>query len=86
MAIKKGCEKERSPSGIMSPHAFKHGMLRLARHDPSPRSLVDAETWARHLAARYIDADEDAQRDCSRMLRKDLRQLTGDSPKERPPE
>lgn len=55
---------------IMSAHEFKYGLLRLADKD-DPR-LISETVIARHIAAAYIDADEDAQRDCSNMLREDL--------------
>ncbi len=54
---------------VMSPREFKYGLLRLADDGPE---FINERVIARHLAAAYIDADEDAQRDCSEMLRKDL--------------
>ena len=59
----------------MAPREFKRGILRLA--EPSI-ALVNDEVVARHLAAAYIDADEEARADCSRMLREDLRQTNGE--------
>ena len=55
---------------IMSAYEFKYGLLSLA--DKSDPSLISETVIARHLAAKYIDADEDVQRDCSEMLRQDL--------------
>jgi len=54
---------------IMSPREFKYGLLRLADDGPE---LINECVVARHLASVYIDADEDAQRDCSEMLRQDM--------------
>lgn len=54
---------------IMSPREFKYGLLQLAENGPE---LVNERVIARYLAASYIDADEDTQRDCSQMLRHDL--------------
>lgn len=54
---------------VMSPVEFKHGMMWLARTEPKgPYDVVRA--WG--LVFSYIDADEDAKRDCSEMLREDL--------------
>jgi len=53
----------------MSVREFKYGLLSLADDGPG---LINERLIARLLAAAYIDADEDAQRDCSEMLRQDL--------------
>lgn len=53
---------------IMSVPEFRRGMLRLA--DNRMEACI-----ARRLVAAYINADDDAKADCSRMLREDLDQL-----------
>ena len=65
---------------IMTVREFKHGLLRLA--DKSDRAFISETVVARHLAAAYIDADDDTKRDCSSMLRQDLAALGtgGDTP------
>lgn len=68
---------------IMSPHEFKYGLLRLADKD-DPR-FISESVIARNLAAKYIDADENAQRDCSAMLRRDLQALDSDHDEEDKP-
>ena len=56
-------------SEIMSIPEFKHGMMRLADAEQYPRVLA----W--RLVDAYMDADEDARRDCSQMLREDLAEI-----------
>ncbi len=54
----------------MSPHAFKHGLLSLC--DRSDKRLISETVVARYIASKYMDADDDAKADLSRMLRDDL--------------
>jgi len=54
---------------VMSPREFKYGMLKLS--DGS----VGENSWARRLAATYIDAEKTVQEDCSIMLRGDLKTM-----------
>ena len=52
----------------MSPVEFKHGLLSLCAKPTRPQ-FIDDETVARHLAAKYIDADVITQSELSEMLR-----------------
>jgi len=59
---------------IMSAMEFKYGLFRLCDH-PEQQSFITDRTIARHLAASYVDADDQTKTDCSEMLREDLKQL-----------
>ena len=59
-----------TPEEQMTPRKFKYGLLELA--DPNDKRFISERVLARRLAALYIEADEDTQRDCSAMLRDDL--------------
>ena len=54
----------------MSSVEFKYGLLKLA--DPHDNRLICDRVVARRLASLYIDADEETQFDCSKMLDEDL--------------
>lgn len=59
-------------SKIMSVLEFKVGMMRLA--EAEPRSHGDKyRAW--QLVHAYLDANDEARRDCSIMLREDLQQI-----------
>lgn len=57
----------------MSVLEFKQGMMKLARSEPMCGASV-AAAW--RLVFAYLNADGEAQRDCSAMLRADLQELT----------
>ena len=59
-----------TPKERMTLREFKYGLLELA--DPNDKRFISERVIARRLAALYIEADEDTQRDCSAMLRDDL--------------
>lgn len=59
-------------SKIMSVLEFKAGMMRLAEAEPSSHG-DKYRAW--RLVQAYMDADDEARRDCSIMLREDLQQI-----------
>lgn len=59
---------------IMPANEFKYGLLQLC--DDEQKSFITDRTHALRIWAAYIDADDEAKADCTKMLRADLAELS----------